>query len=258
MVTRTVQLLLIASLITGTCRAADSPFIGDWKLNPARSKMTDVMKVGSAGGNKYTFDFGGGPESIVVDGTDQPGGFGTTLSVAVEGPHAWKVVRKKDGHQMLTANWSLSADGNSLTDDFTGINANGSTYNVKYVYKRSGEGSGFAATWVSTTETIESDFVLQVRPWEGDGLSFVNTAAEQTQNVKFDGQDYPNVGPNVPKGSTSSIRRVNESKLEMIYKIDGKVRYTQEVELSSDFKSLTMTLHVAGRSEPNVRVFERQ
>jgi hypothetical protein len=31
------------------------------------------MKVESVGGNKYAFDFGGGPEMIAADETDQRG-----------------------------------------------------------------------------------------------------------------------------------------------------------------------------------------
>jgi hypothetical protein len=34
--------------------------VGDWKLNPQKSKLIDEMKVTSLGGNKYFFDFGGG------------------------------------------------------------------------------------------------------------------------------------------------------------------------------------------------------
>jgi lipopolysaccharide/colanic/teichoic acid biosynthesis glycosyltransferase len=76
--------------------------------------------------------------------------------------------------------------------------------------------------------------------------------------MKFDGKDYPNLDPNATPGFTSSIRRVSERTLEMTDKINGKVRYTQQIELSSDLKTLTMTVHTLGRSEPNILVFERQ
>jgi len=36
--------------------AADDPFVGEWKLNPSKSKLSDEMKVESAGGNKCAFD----------------------------------------------------------------------------------------------------------------------------------------------------------------------------------------------------------
>ena len=255
---RTFELLLVACLGTGALWAANDPFVGEWKLNPARSKLTDQMKVESVGANKYVFDFGGGSETIVVDGTDQPGNFGSTLSVTVEGPGTWKVIRKKDGRMLITATWKLSKDGNTLTDDFTGIEPNGSTFNLNYVYRRTAGSSGFAGTWESTSETVNSVFVLEVRPYEGDGLSFIDPSEEETKNVKFDGKDYPNLGPNVVPGSASSVRRVNERTLEVTDKIDGKVMDAQQIELSSDLKTLTMTVHTVGRSEPNILVFERQ
>jgi len=69
------------------CGPQTNLFVGDWKLNPSRSKLTDQMKVQSIAANKYAFDFGdGSAEVIAVNGTDQPGNFGTTLSVSIEGP----------------------------------------------------------------------------------------------------------------------------------------------------------------------------
>ncbi|HVH71960.1 MAG TPA: hypothetical protein VNB49_12710, partial [Candidatus Dormibacteraeota bacterium] len=108
--------------LTGALWAADDPFVGEWKLNPSKSKLTDEMTVETAGANKYAFDFGGGnPETILADGTDQPGNGGTTFSVTVLGPDSWKLVRKKDGRPILTGNWKLSQDGNTLTDNLTGV-----------------------------------------------------------------------------------------------------------------------------------------
>ena len=117
----------------------------------------------------------------MADGTDQPGVFGTTLSVTVEVSDALKVVRKEKGHMIITANWKLSKDGNTLTDDFTGINPNGSTYNLNYLYKRSGAGSGFAGTWLSTSEAFNSAFVLQVRSYEGTAFPSSTFLREQRQ-----------------------------------------------------------------------------
>ena len=75
--------------------------------------------------------------------------------------------------------------------------------------------------------------------------------------MKFDGKDYPNVGPNVAAGSASSVRRVNQNTLEMTDKTNGKIADTRQIKLSSDLKTLTVTVHTAGRSEPNILVFER-
>jgi hypothetical protein len=255
---RIFRFLLVICLVTGALWAANDPFVGEWKLIPSRSRLTDQFKVESVAANKYAFDFGGGAETIATDRTDQPANFGTTLSVTIEGPDSWKVVRKKEGRVLLTANWRLSKDGNSLTDDFTAIEPNGSTSNVKYVYKRTAGTSGFAGTWESTSETVNFVFVLEVRSYEGDGLSFIDPSDEITKNVKFDGKDYPNVGPNAAPGSASSVRRVNQHTLEMADKINGKMMDTQQIHLSSDLKTLTITVHTVGRSKPNILIFERQ
>ena len=255
---RSFQLLPMACLLTGALWAANDPFVGEWKLDASRSKLTDEMKVERVADDKYAFDFGGGAETITTDGTDQPGGGGTTLSVSMQGPDSWKVVRKKDGHILITAVWKLSKDGNTLTDDFTAIATDGSTTNVNYVYKRSAGTSGFAGTWESTSETVNSVFVLKIQPYEGDGLSFIYPSEEVTKNVKFDGKDYPNVGANAPPGSASSARRVNKDTLEITGKFNSKVTDTQEIKLSSDLKTLTLSIRIPRRSAPNILVFERQ
>lgn len=59
--------LLMACFVASAAWAATDPFIGEWKFNPARSKLSDVMKVSSVGANKYAFDLGAGNEVIVTD-----------------------------------------------------------------------------------------------------------------------------------------------------------------------------------------------
>jgi hypothetical protein len=258
---RILQLLLVASVLTGILRAADNPFVGDWKLNPSKSKLTDQMKVESLGANKYAFDFqgDGSAETIVIDGTDQPGISGTTLSVTAMGPDAWKVVRRKNGRMLITANWKLSNNGNTLTDNFNAVSPTGSASTVDYVYQRKGGGSGFAGTWVSTSEAVNFVYVIQIRPYEGDGLSIIDSTSNLTRNMKSDGKDYPNVGENAGIIAASSLRRLDEHTLELTdKKKDGKVYDTQEIKLSSDLKTLTMAPHTTGRTDSNILVFERQ
>ena len=240
------RLLLFAFVATCALRAAEDPFVGDWKLNPARSDLSTKMKVESLGANKYAFDLdgSGNVETVVADGTDQPGRNGTTLSVAVEGPNAWKIIRKKEGRTLLIGNWSLSKNGNTLTDHFTGFDPKGSPEPVNYLFQRKGDGSGFVGTWVSTSEALNFVLVLQIRPYEVNGLSIVDTSTGNEKKVKFDGKDY---------------RRVDEHTLEFtVKKANGEVAYTQQLQLSSDLRTLTMTKRVNGQSDPQILVFNRQ
>ena len=259
MLKHTIQLLLVACLISGTSWAASEPFAGKWKADPSNSKLIDEMKVEPAGSLRYGFVFApGASETIVVDGSDQPGIFGTTLSVAVEGPDTWKVVRKKDGHMLLLAIWKLSPDGNTLSDDFTGYPPGGSKFSELNVYKRTAGDSGFSGTWDRVREKVGPASELTIEPYEGDGLSITDSAESVTKNMKFDGKDYPVEGPKAAPGGVSAGVRANERKLELIDRINGKITDTQQMELSPDLKTLTMTIRPLGRSEPNILVFNRE
>jgi hypothetical protein len=162
MLKRACQLMVVTCLLRHVAWTASGPMVGDWKLNPQKSKLTDVMKVQSLGGNKYSFDFGRGePEIARADGTDQPGHFGTMIVVRVNAPNRWTFVRKKDGKAVVTGVWTLSKDGITLSNHFTGARRNGDTTTLDYVYKRTGPGSGFVGTWVSSNEQVNSVVVLK-------------------------------------------------------------------------------------------------
>jgi hypothetical protein len=255
-----VKLLLLTCLAAPILSAADDPFVGKWKLNPDKSTLVDEMKVEALGANKYALDLGGGfNETVVADGTDQPGYRGTTLSIAVEGPDTWKVVRKQDGHTLITGIWKLSEDGKTLRDAYTEYRPDGSTsLSMDYVYERTAGTSGFAGAWESTSEKLNSVYEVEIQPYQGDGLSFIYPVQHRTQNMRFDGKDYPVVGPDVTPGAASSGRRLNERLLETTGKVKDKVMSTQQVEVSPDGKALTVTVHPVGRSKPNILVFDRE
>jgi hypothetical protein len=254
---RIFQFLLIAAMMIGTSWAASDPLVGTWKLNPSKCQLTDEMKVRALGGNKYAFDFGGDkPVNVVTDGTDQQVSLGTTMSVTPEGPGTWKFVSKKDGRMLSEAIWKLSADGNNLSDAYTIYQPNGSTLRLNYVYRRTAGSSGFAGTWDSTSEKVNSAYEIQIRPYETDGLSFINLSEQSTQNMKFDGRDYLNHGRN--GDYVTSGRRLNDRTLELTNKIEGKVRSTHQVQVSADGRTLTMTIKPVNRSKPNILVFDRE
>jgi hypothetical protein len=202
MLSRTFRLLLVACLVTGTVWAANDPFVGKWKVNPSKSKLNDEMKVEVAGANRYAITFAPGlVDTVVADGTDQPGLRGTTLSVTVKGPSSWEVIRKMKGRTLLTAYWTLSEDGKTLNDAYTEYAPDGSPSSVPYVYERTAgssgfPGTGFPGTWDSDSEKVKSGIELQIEPYEGDGLSLNSPGAEITKKMKFDGNDYPDPDPN--------------------------------------------------------------
>jgi hypothetical protein len=125
---------------------------------------------------------------------------------------------------------------------------------------RGGTGtSGFTGTWDSDSEKVKAGIELQIEPYEGDGLSLNSPGAELTTKIKFDGNDYPDLDPNGDPGSASSGRRMNERSLEITHKFKGKITSTRQIELSTDLKTLTMTVRLEGQNRPkSVLVFDRE
>jgi hypothetical protein len=245
------------SLAAGMAWASGNPFVGKWKLVASKSRMPDEMKVQLKGGNTYAFDFGGGVETIVVDGSDQPGIGGSLLSVNAQAPDTWIVKRKTAGRLVINATWKLSSDGSTLKDYFRQFEADGSTTSMDYVYRRAGGGSGFAGDWQSIKETVNSPYILELNEFQGDGLSIADPVEHRTKDLKLEGQDEPkdsdDAAPNA--GRVSSFRHVDERTLVITDKVNGKPRVTEEFVLSADLKVLTMTVHAAALARPYVLVF---
>lgn len=261
MLSRTFRFLLAAGLLTSSVWAAKDPFVGKWKVDPSKSKLNDEMKVEVAGANRCAITFAPGlVDTVVADGSDQPGLQGTTLSVTVKGPSNWVVIRKMKGRTLLTGDWTLSEDGKTLNDAYTEFAPDGSkSLFLLYVYERTAGNSGFPGTWDSDSEKVKAGIELQIQPYEGDGLSLNSPDAEMTKKIKFDGNDYPDLDPNKDPGSASSGRRVNERTLEITDKFKGKTTSTRQIELSTDLKTLTLTVRLVGQNRPkSILVFDRE
>jgi hypothetical protein len=260
MLSRTFRLLLVTCLATSSVWAANDPFVGKWKVDPSTSKLNDEMKVEAVGSNRYAFTFAPGfMDTVVTDGSDQPALQGTTLSVTVKGPNNWVVVRKMKGRTLLTAYWTLSEDGKTLNDAYTEYAPDGSPSSIPYVYERRAGNSGFTGTWESDSEKVKAGIELEIQPYEGDGLIFKRSDAEVARKIKFDGNNYPDVGPNADPGSAFSGRRVNERTLEITEKFKSKITGTRQIELSEDLKTLTVTERLVGQNRPNsILVYDRE
>jgi hypothetical protein len=244
-----------ATAIASGLWTANDPFVGKWNLDVSRSTIVDQMVVEAAGPNKYRFRFEGGPpETIVADGTDQPGVAGTTLSVKAGDSRTLEVVRKQGGRIVISAVWKVSDDGRTLHDIFTDMQSGEPAATTNYVYRRMSGTSGFAGDWESTTQPVGLKFELQIQPYGGEGLSFVRQGA--VKSITFDGKDHPVAS--ATQGATASGQRQNDRALMFTDKKEGVVVDTEEFALSPDGKTLTTTVHRAGQSTPAVFVFARE
>ena len=259
MLNRILSFILIICWTVSAFSAPNDLFVGKWKVNSSQSTLADQMTIQAVGENKYSLIFSGtgGTETVAADGTDQPGLNGSTLSITVEEPDAWKIVRKKEGRIILTARWKLSKDGKTLTDAFTAHRPDGSSSTINMVYRRAAGNSGIPGTWETTDAKLDAVYELEIRPYDSDGLSFVSDSAPP-KNIKFDGKEHLDPATGASPGVASLGHRIDERSLEFTNKIKGKIVQTRQMTLSPDLKTLTIVLHLADQRLPNTLVFDRE
>ena len=151
---KTPLLTLALCFATAICFAAPSPFIGTWKLNDSKSKISP-----GSGKNRmvvYT-DAGGGKTKCTVDGVGADGkanhsewtgkfdGKPYALSGDASSDMRWyKKIddrtmdfgQTKGGKSTITGRIMVSADGKSRTVNTTAMNAKGKKVNNSAVYDR--------------------------------------------------------------------------------------------------------------------------
>jgi hypothetical protein len=258
MVSRLASCLCLGCIFVGCLAAADDPFVGKWNFNSAQSKLTGTRQViQDLGGNKYKLTFGTDSITIVADGTDQSVKYGGTLSFKQSGPNTWTSVHKIDGKVESTSTGTLSNDGQTWTATTSGTRPDGSTYTGEFKSKRVGGGKSLFGTWESTESQADSYPQWDIEPYDTDGLSFTTPSYKEKQDMKFDGKYYPDNGPNVAPGSTSSAKRMNRITIEWTDKLKEQVMDHQELKVSEDGKTLTVFIRYPGEKAPQTLVYDR-
>ena len=97
----------------------------------------------------------------------------------------------------------------------------------------------------------------QIDAYEGDGLSFNTPAYQDVLSLKFDGKDYEEKGPTVAPGSMSSGKRIDRHTLELTDKVKGQVMDHTRYEVSTDGKTLTLTIHEMDQPKPLTIVYDK-
>jgi hypothetical protein len=250
--------IVLACLLAGTLWASDDPFCGKWKLNTEKSQFTgEQIKIQNLGGDKYKWTVGNVSDTIAYDGTDQPVHFGRTISMTPDGTNNWKMVIKKDGRVLSSMTHMISDDGKTQTIKGTDTKPDGTTSDFNAVWKKTSGGSGWGGTWEESDLKFTSPDEWDISLYEGDGLSFNTPALQDVLNMKFDGKDYEEKGPDVAPGSMSSGQRVNAHTLDVTDKVKGQVMDHTKYQVSPDGKTLTLIVHEAGQPKALTIVYNK-
>jgi hypothetical protein len=256
---RVTCLLTVATCLAPMLQAAANPFVGKWKLNLAKSRLTgrsdSVLLVGP---NEYQFKYGAFSWTLTVDGTEQPWPFGGTVSLMAVVEDSWKFTYKVDGTVVSIDRWWLGPDGKSMLRGREGTGEGGSTFSSETKYTRTSGEKGFEGTWKSRKVTARTPDELIVIANGDDGITRTVPAEGIKVSLKFDGADYAMEGPRAPAGMTLAAIRTGHRKVRTTTKLNGKVLDTAEIGVSADGRKTTAVQYDSGVTVPLVMVYERQ
>jgi hypothetical protein len=253
------QKLSIFVAVAGTLAAAELPYAGKWKMNPAKSDFGEstitVAKTASgemqytADGQSYTFKF---------DGKDYPALLGQTAAWKQIDANTWETVDKLKGKVLSTDKTTLSPDGKTLTINMKETKPDGGTRDEAIVLQRVSGNAGLAGKWKTKTFKSSSPDVMELAAMGDDGLKLTIVDFNLTCEARFDGKDYPCTGPTMAQGWTMTAKKGGPRTVEIVDKLNGKPLYQVTMTVSEDGKTLTETGGAVGVNEKFKAVYERQ
>ncbi len=252
---RTAILCLAAA---GALSAADLPYAGKWKMNPAKSNLagTAVTYQKLAGGEwQATAD--GNTYKFKMDGAENPDGLGDTAAWKMVDGNTWQTVWKTNGKVVGTDTLRLGQDG-MLTVTSKGTHPNGEAFEDTAVLQRVSGSGGLEGKWKTKSVQMSSAMDIELAPNGANGLTYKQPAENLTCEGQLDGKDYPCTGPTVPAGWTSTLKKSGARSLDVVVKKDGKPMYRYTYTASLDGKTLEVSGLTVATGEKTKMVFDRQ
>jgi hypothetical protein len=242
-----------------TLAAADLPYAGKWKMNPAKSAFGEMtVTFTDLGSGEMQFLGDGQSYKFKVDGKDCPSFFGQTAAWKQLDANTWQIVEKLNGKVLTTDTDTLSADGKILTYNAKGAKENGGAMDETIVFNRVSGGPGLAGKWKAKNFKSSSPETMELAASGDDGLKLTVLDFNLTCDAKFDGKDYPCTGPTIAQGWTLAVKKSGAQVIDTVYKMNGKPLYQMTLTVSADGKTLTETGSAVGVSEKFKAVYDRQ
>jgi hypothetical protein len=252
------NVFLCALAAAAALAAADLPYVGTWKMNPAKSDLggtTVTYEKLPSGDWQSTAD--GQPYKFKMDDKDYPDGMGNTAAWKTINASTWQTTWKLNGKVLSTDTLKLGADG-SLSENTKSTRPSGEAINDTTTFQRVSGGPGLAGKWKTKNVKSSSPAVMELVAYGSDGLSFKEPANGLNCDAHLDGKDYPCTGPTLATGWAVSMAKAGARSLDLVVKKDGKPFFKISYTVDADGKSLTEIGGAAATDEKVKIVYDRQ
>lgn len=269
----TCLLMLIGTV---SLAVAQGPFVGTWKLNPAKSHLAGaIITFGPAENDAVQLTANGANYSFRVDGKTYRMASGDLAVWQQDNSTTWKTVyRDPQGKLLSTDTWTLSPDHRSLTVARSGMRPDGRAYSGKTVYMRVATGpmggspaasgppaqsltSSLMGSWKSTAVTEGAPEEMIIAAYGLGGLSFKFPAQKISFLAVYGGREVTPTGPRVPPALTIALERVGASGFRLIRRFSGDVIYSAVYTVSSDGKTIKQIGNAKGDPSQTL-IWEKQ
>ncbi|HXK07669.1 MAG TPA: hypothetical protein VMS37_35075 [Verrucomicrobiae bacterium] len=253
------RLSLITPAVALALFAAEAPYAGKWKMNPAKSdfgQTTITYEQLSSGEMQATAD--GQSYKFKPDGKDYPDPFGNTAAWKSVNATTWETIWKLKGKVLTTDTLTLSPDDKALTIHTKGTKPNGEAIDDSVTFTRVSGGPGLAGKWKTKNLQSSSPSVIELATSGSDGLTFKMVDMGLTCENKLDGKDYPCTGPTLSSGWTLALSKSGARGLDMTVKMNGKLLYKMTYSVSADGKTMTESGSATATNEKFKVVYDRQ
>lgn len=244
---------LLLPMLTPALAIAQSGFDGTWKFDLKTAQFPSKPDEFLLQDGMYHCKSCVPPIDVKADGQDQKvigDPYSDTLNVKVVDNNTIEQTAKKNGKVVGAGKATVSADGNTLTMEFTNTSSpTGEPIHGKFEETRVAKGPagahGISGSWrAAKMESMSENGLLFTFKVQGDTLMYSNPSG-QSYSAKLDGTDAPYKGD--PGTTSVSVKLVDKNTLEETDKRDGKVISVQRSALSADGKKLTIAVEDKGQ-----------
>jgi hypothetical protein len=240
------QAAFAASMVLAPCAAMAADFDGTWKSNPSSWKATTPNEYVLVNGT-YTCLAGCYiKQAIPADGADHavtgvP--YLDTFAVIVLNDHAAEFVGKKNGAKVSDATSTVSADGKTMSTNFSNASNTNGGAPVTGAFTEARVGGGPAGAHAISgkwrfdgASGVSDNGTLTTFKLDGDTLTMTQPTG-QSYTAVIGGPDAPYQGD--PGIDTVSLRRVGPHAIEETDKFKGAVVWIGTSTVSDDGTTMT-------------------
>jgi hypothetical protein len=262
MIKRKVPFLLFVCAIGVAlegCSGAPSAWDGKWRLNELKSNyIGPTFSITISPGGDYRIDNEGFGYSLRCDGKEYPTGSGHTTSCDQINPLTITLSGKTNGASPTLTEWEVSKDGSTLTTRSNKVQPDGTSKSVERAYGRVTGSIGFAGRWKYANPSDYQPKMLVLALNHGV-LHLEYPEIGQYSDCPVNGVGAAIHGPEVPPGTTYSVKIRDPHQFQTAKGFAGKVVRVSNLRLSDDEQTLFAESWTPEHpDERDLRVYEKQ